>query len=138
VDGGAELLLRSLAATRSAAAASDLVVAYLSGARLEERSAKQLIESLPTEHRAAVGTREAIAPDGTLGEAATGTLMVAVLTAMEASGPTPELRFNRALALEKAGRVSEARAAWQHIVQSESEGGWRAEARRHLEALPGS
>ena len=47
-----------------------------------------------------------------------------------------EALFNRALILERLGRLAWARDAWQLYLQSDSRSPWAAEAREHLKRLP--
>jgi tetratricopeptide (TPR) repeat protein len=46
-----------------------------------------------------------------------------------------EVRFNRALALERLGRTSDAIPAWREYVNVESDASWRREGEDHLERL---
>ncbi|HET8774749.1 MAG TPA: hypothetical protein VFP80_13185 [Thermoanaerobaculia bacterium] len=43
--------------------------------------------------------------------------------------------FNRALALERVGRVEDARAAWTRSLEVDGTSEWAGEARRRMEAL---
>jgi anti-sigma factor RsiW len=47
----------------------------------------------------------------------------------------PEARFNRAMALERAGQRDAAIGAWQDYVRLDAVSGWATEARRHLKQL---
>jgi tetratricopeptide (TPR) repeat protein len=46
-----------------------------------------------------------------------------------------EVRFNRALALERLGRISEAIPAWREYITVESDADWRHEGEEHLKRL---
>jgi len=89
--------------TADARTFSDLAAAYLVRAD-EERRADAVTAALQMSDRA-------IARDRTLAEA----------------------WFNRADALEHAGRVDEARRAWRAYLSIDSQSGWAAEARAHLD-----
>ncbi|HZP48958.1 MAG TPA: zf-HC2 domain-containing protein [Vicinamibacterales bacterium] len=93
--------------TADAATFSDLAAAYL--ARGAARG----------------GTRDAVA---------------AVTAAERAIGLNPtlaEASFNRADALERAGRPEEALAAWEAFLRIDATSGWADEARQHARALRG-
>lgn len=48
---------------------------------------------------------------------------------------TPEIAWNRALALEAMGLREDAQSAWRDYLQLDAESPWAAEARLHLQAL---
>ena len=48
----------------------------------------------------------------------------------------PDALFNRALALERLGRIDDARAAWNRYLEADRDSAWAREARRRLAALP--
>lgn len=47
-----------------------------------------------------------------------------------------EALFNRALIIERLGLTEQARAAWQHYLQTDPSSSWASEARQHLAKLP--
>jgi tetratricopeptide (TPR) repeat protein len=50
----------------------------------------------------------------------------------------PEALFNRALALERLSMFGDAREAWRTYLSIDSDSGWGAEARNHLQQLGGA
>ncbi len=58
--------------------------------------------------------------------------------ALQADGSLREAAFNRALALERAGRAADALQAWRDYAASERDAQWAAEAQRHVARLSGS
>ncbi|HJQ39567.1 MAG TPA: tetratricopeptide repeat protein [Thermoanaerobaculia bacterium] len=48
---------------------------------------------------------------------------------------TPEIAFNRALALEANGRRNEAIAAWQEYLKLDPNSPWAADAKQHIQTL---
>ena len=56
--------------------------------------------------------------------------------ALSLSADLAEARFNRALALTATGRVTEARAGWEHYLALDASSPWADEARKRLAALP--
>jgi tetratricopeptide (TPR) repeat protein len=55
--------------------------------------------------------------------------------AIETGARGADVRFNRALALERLGRTSEAIPAWRAYITVESDASWRREGEEHLKRL---
>jgi tetratricopeptide (TPR) repeat protein len=61
--------------------------------------------------------------------------LAAAERALGADAHLHEAAFNRALALERLGRTTEAVQAWRDCAAHEPDGQWAAEARRHIDRL---
>jgi len=80
--------------------------------------------------------RQAVAVDQRDGQAQDIAKALAITERVIAADPSlAEGWFNRASAFEQMFMFDEARRAWQEYLRLDSNSGWAAEARRHLEQL---
>lgn len=99
---------------------------------------EQAVEQRPTDARVASDLSAAyLARHRRLGDAADVSKALASADRALALDPRlAEAQFNRALALERAGEIAAARAAWQRYIEIDSDSGWADEARARLRDLP--